>query len=155
MSDGGITVRGIPEVQHNLKDFPRLLVLGCFQRALSRASAVFEEELAARTPETDYSTSSEEYGHLLDNLVSEITIDTQGRGGRVQIGFGRKGFVALWVEYGHRMVNRSHKQTGTVKAHPFMRPAFEAAANRAVDVFVETVQEYLQSGSLGSISQAA
>ena len=67
----------------------------------------------------------------------------------------RKSFVALWVEYGHRMVDHSNRQTGFVKAHPFMRPAFEAAANRAVDVFVETVQEFLQSGSLGSISQAA
>lgn len=141
----GITVRRIPEVQRNLKDFPRLLVMGCFQKALARAAAVFEEEIRSRCPETDYSTSSEEYGHLIDNLMDEITIDTQGRGGKARIGFGTKAMVALWVEYGHRMVTHKGKQVGSVEAHPFMRQSFEAAADRAIDAFTETVKEFMQS----------
>jgi bacteriophage HK97-gp10 putative tail-component len=143
----GITVRGIPEVQQNLKGFPRLLVLNCFRQALARAASVFEEELAVRAPETEYSTSSEDRGHLIDSIMSDITIDTQGRGGRVKVGFGKKDMVALWVEYGHRMLSHSGKPIGTVPAHPFIRPAFEAAADRAIEVFTETVQEYMQSGS--------
>jgi HK97 gp10 family phage protein len=155
----GITVRGIPEVQRNLANFPRVLVLGCFQKALARASAVFEAELASRTPEADsYTTSSEEYGTLLENLTSAVTIDTQGRGGKASIGFGRKGFVAMFVEYGHQIaiggkltrkgITGPGRKGGFVPAHPFMRPAFEAAAERAVDVFIETVKEYMSDANV-------
>src|ERR1700733_5711926 len=106
----GITVRGIPEIQRNLAEFPKVLVMGAFNKALSRAAAVFEAELRSRTPESDYSTSSEEYGHLVDCLMDVIEIDSGGRGGRASIGFGRKSMVALWVEFGHRMVSHSGKQ---------------------------------------------
>jgi hypothetical protein len=149
MSEGGITVRGIPEVQGFLSGFPKMLVMGCFAKALSRAAGVFEAELRAHMPETDYSTSSEEYGHLLDNLLSEVTIDTGGRGGKARIGFGRKGMVALWVEFGHRMLSHGKKPTklDRVKANPFMRRAFEAAANAAVDAIIDTVREFMQSGA--------
>lgn len=150
--DSGITVRGIPEVQRNLADFPRLLVMGCFQKALARAAAVFEEELRSRTPETDYSTSSEDYGHLIDNLMDEITIDTQGRGGRARIGFGKKDMVALWVNYGHRMLTHKGRQVGTVQGTHFMQAAFAAAADRAVEVFIETVQEFLQQDNLAAVA---
>jgi hypothetical protein len=145
----GITVRGIPEVQRNLAEFPKLLVMGAFNKALSRAAAVFETELRARTPESDYSTSSEEYGHLVDNLMDVIEIDSNGRGGRVSIGFGRKSMVALWVEYGHRMLSHSGKGKGTVQAHPFMRPAFEAAAEAALEAFTLAIQEFLQQDNIG------
>ncbi len=140
----GITVRGIPEIKRNLSNFPRALVIGCFNRALSRAAAVFEAEVRERCPETDFSTSSEEYGHLVDNLQSTITIDSQGRGGKARIHFGKSSFVALWVEYGHRMVTHKGRQVGTVAANPFIRQAFAAAADRALEVVIETVQEYMK-----------
>ena len=143
-----ITVRGIPEVQRNLGAFPKLLVLGCFRKALARSAAVFEDELARRCPETDYSTSSDEYGHLVDSIVSHITIDFQGRGGRGVIGFGDKSFVALWIEYGHRMVTHKGKQIGSVVAHPFVRASFAAAADRALEVFVEEVQKFLRDAKV-------
>lgn len=147
----GITVRGIPEVQRNLADFPKLLVMGAFTKALSRAAAVFEAELRANTPETDYSTSSDEYGHLVDCLTDELEIDTNGRGGRVRVGFGRKGYVALWVEYGHRMLSHSGQKTklDRTKANPFMRQAFENAADAALDAFTEAIQEFLAADGIG------
>ena len=103
-----------------------MLVISCFAKALARASAVFEAELAARCPETDFSTSSEEYGHLVDNLASTVTIDTSGRGGKARVGFGKKAFVALWVEYGHRMLSHSKRPTkrASVQANPLFRKWF-------------------------------
>lgn len=150
----GITVTGIPDVQRNLSNFPRLLVMQCLGKALSKAAGVFEEELRATCPETDYSTSSDDYGHLVDNLLSEVTIDTEGRGGKASVGFGRKGMVALWVEYGHRMLSHSGAPTklARVQANPFMRRAAEAAADRAIEVFTETIKEYMKTGN---ISEAA
>ena len=128
--------------------------MGCFGKALSRAAAVFEEELAARCPEADFATSDEDYGKLLENITSEVIIDTQGRGGRAKIGFGRKGMVALWVEFGHRMLSHSGKDLGEVKAHPFMRLAFESAADRAVAVFTETVKEFMDNANLSAYDMA-
>ncbi len=149
MPEAGITVQGLAEVQKNLSAFPRLLVVGCFNKAFKRAAAVFEEEIRANTPETEYSTSSEEYGHLVDNLMDEISLDTQGRGGRLKIGFGKAGFVALFVEYGHRMVTHSKKDTGKfVPANPFMRKAFAAAAGKALEAFTEAIQEYMKTASI-------
>ncbi len=152
----GITVRGIPEVQSYLRDFPRILAINCFRKALGRAAAVFEQELRARCPEADLATSDDDYGKLIDNLISTITIDSQGRGGRMQIGFGRKGFVAMFVEYGHRMVahgataaDRKNNYEGkllgaAVPPYPFMRPAFAAAADKAIEVVVEEIQEFMR-----------
>ncbi len=151
----GITVRGIPEVQQNLRDFPRKLAINCFRKALGRAAAVFEAELRARCPEADVA-SSDEYGKLIDNLISTITLDLNGRGGRMQVGFGRKDFVAIFVEYGHRMVahgataedrknNYEGKLLGSVPAHPFMRPAFAAGADKAIEVVVEEIQAFMRT----------
>ncbi len=148
MPNAVITVRGIPEVQKTLAAFPRLLVLRCFHKALSRAAGVMEEELRARCPESDYSTSSEEYGHLVENISSQITLDTQNRGGRARIGFGNKSFVALWIEYGHRMVTHKGRVVGSVQSHPFIRQSFEAAADRALEAFIEEVQNFMSSADL-------
>ena len=145
----GITVRGIPQVQANLKGFPRILVMGCFAKALSRAAGVFEEALAAECPEAEMeTTSSEKYGTLLENIMSIVTIDTQGRGGRASIGFGKKGFVAVFIEYGHRMMTHQKKDTGKfVPQNPFMRRAFSRAADKALEAFTEEVENFMQSGS--------
>lgn len=149
MPEGGITVRGIPEVQRNLAAFPQLLVMQCLLKAVSRAAAVIEEELAARTPEDEDARSTEEYGLLIENLMSVVTVDENGQGARASIGFGKKGFIALFVEYGHRLV-RGGNQYGSVAPHPFMRAAFEAAAEKAVDVFIEEVRNYLTEGSIAA-----
>lgn len=149
--NNGITVRGIPEVTRNLEEFPKLLVMSCFAKALSRAIAVFEAELRATCPEADYeTTSSEEYGTLLENLMSTVEIDSGGRGGRARVGFGKKSMVALWLEYGHRKVTHSGKDIGFVPANPFMRRAFAAVAERAVEVFVEEVKAFMQQGSIAA-----
>ena len=63
------------------------------------------------------------------------------------IGPGKKTqHVALWVEYGHRMVKGGYSRVdaigrsrgpghefGSVRPHPFLRPAFEASARAALE----------------------
>lgn len=161
MSEGGITVRGIPEVQSNLRALPKLLVMECFSKGLHAAAQVMESAVRVRLPYDRTASSVEEYGLLLNDLVSIVTIDTNGNGGQVQITFRKKAMVALWVEYGHRLVrggrlaskkNKSGKGTviGQVPPHPFLRPAFEAAADAAIDAFVAAVQSYMTEGSIAA-----
>lgn len=138
----------------NLKAFPKLMVMECFSKALRRAANVMAAEVRVRIPYNDQSrtaTSVKEYGLLLNDLISLVTIDANGNGGKAQITFNKKGMVALWVEYGHRMVTggrynrRGSRQVGNVPPHPFMRPAFEAAAEETIAAFIEEVENYVNA----------
>jgi hypothetical protein len=120
---------------------------------------VFEKELMARTPVGDLAklnTSTKKYGHLLQNIEREVTIDSSGNGGRAAIGFGKKGFVALFVEYGHANVRhisgvgKKASSKGDVEPHPFMRPTFEAAADAAFEAFIEEIETFMAEGSIAA-----
>ena len=66
-----------------------------------------------------------------------------GKGGQASIGFGRAGAKAQWVEYGHRMIGHEpdEKDLGVVRAHPFMRLAFEDSGEAAIAAFTERLIE--------------
>jgi len=136
-------VEGIEETCDALTRLPGLMVAHCFQKALRSAAEVIVAEIQARTPIGDDIWNFDE-PKLRDSLVTEITLDSEFRGGIAEIGFGKVGYRALWVEYGHEMVGHrpDKKKLGFVDAHPFIRPAFDACENRAIDAFVDTfVQE--------------
>jgi HK97 gp10 family phage protein len=141
-----ITVHGLAEVQRALREAPRTLVLRSFARALSAGAGVIEAELAVRTPIGDETTNNELLGHLVDNITSEVKVDTQGRGGTARVGFGKKGYVARWLEYGHRQVSHQpgKRQVGRTAAHPFMRPAVTASAEGAIEAFQNVLSEDLK-----------
>ncbi len=67
---------------------------------------------------------------------------TMGDTSRVTIGPGRSTeYVANWVENGHAG-RRSATREGparNVPAHPFVRPAFDANEDKAVDLYAETM----------------
>jgi hypothetical protein len=149
-SDAIITITGLAEVQAMLRDAPRHIVVSGFARAGRDAANVFEAELAVRTPvrtetlwndETFSEFRNQTGGGLRASVVSTVEVDAQGRGVHTQTGFGKQGHVAAWVEFGHRMVTHKPKkrEVGFVPAHPFIRPAFEASGDRAIDVFARSL----------------
>ena len=151
-SESIMTVTGLAEVQAMLRDAPRHIVAAGFARAGRAAADVFVAELEVRTPvrtealwndETFSEFKDQTGGDLKAALMSEVLLDSQFRGVHVAVGFGKQGHVANWVEYGHKMVTHkpAKKEVGFVSAHPFMRPAFEAAGDRAIDAFVESLSE--------------
>jgi hypothetical protein len=125
---------------------PHTIVVQAFLQALSAGGAVILAEVAARTPERDEGERNEDQIHLIEALTYETELDTNGQGGRVRIGFGREGRRAMWVEYGHRLMshNPDEKEIGTVPAHPFMRPAADAAADAAIEAFRATLESELK-----------
>jgi hypothetical protein len=101
---------------------------------------------------------------LIREITAAVFIDGDARGGSVEVGFGELGFIANFVEYGHHMVThyeraeesflatvmgkrRWHiktgggKDVGFVVAHPFMRPALDACAEEAIDVFAASLRK--------------
>ena len=61
--------------------------------------------------------------------------------------------VATWVEYGHRLVRgKTGKRsegtvTGDVRAHPYIRPAFDANEDLAVDAVSESIAKDINAAA--------
>jgi hypothetical protein len=129
-----IKITGLAEVQQTLRNMPRTLAAQAFFDALRAGVEPIMREVAARTPEASEGEHKEDQTHLIDALMCEIEIDSQGRGGHAAVGFGREGRKALWVEYGHNLVGHEpgKKLIGSVAPHPFMRPAADASADEAI-----------------------
>lgn len=141
-----IRITGVPAVARKLETMPRVIVLGAFAKALEAAAQVIAAELAARTPEADEGSRDENEAHLIEGLTFEVGLNAEGRGGRARVGYGKQGQKAMWVEYGHRLIGHKpgNKQIGEVAAHPFMRPAADAAAEPAVEAFQNTLASELK-----------
>jgi hypothetical protein len=148
--DTTITVSGLDESIKMLSDAPRDVVARGFLRAFEAAGDVIIGELWPRVPidlKAAMNAAHGGKGALVTQLDSFIELDSQFRGGTMEIGFGPLGHIALWNEYGHRMVGHKpkKKEIGEVPAHPFMRPAFDASAEAAIDAFANALTEYLRS----------
>jgi HK97 gp10 family phage protein len=144
----GIVIKGLKETQAAMHEFPRLLVARAFVKALRAGIDVLAEELLARTPEREEGDRDEDLQHLKDAIVSEVILTDQLDGGTASVGFGKLGHIANWLEFGHRMVTHKPglKEVGNVDPKPFMRPAFEAAAEQAMEAFGDVLQEELAGG---------
>ena len=159
-----VTIVGLKEVQDFIAQTPKLLVAHGFAKALNAGAEVFAKELEVKTP-----VKKEDTGGLLDkgvlreSIMIAITLDPQFRGGRAEIGFGKNGNVADWLEYGHHIVipgkgtyidNQGRRRKGTgagfVAAHPFVRPSFEIGFDAAVTAitssFNNTIRQTLPQG---------
>jgi len=138
MSDELIEITGIDEVCRALTAAPRAAVPGALLKGLKASGQVLQDAIAARVPV--------KVGELKADLGMTITLDSDFRGGVVEVGFsGQQGHVARFVEMGHKMIGHKpdKKDLGEVDAHPFMRPAADMVAEAAIDAFVDGVMEEL------------
>jgi hypothetical protein len=156
-----IKVTGIAEVQKMLAEAPKSVVARGYLKALDAGIKVFEAYLELKTP-IRLGFEGEDLmvqgGDLKAALVSQVELDSQFRGGIAAVGYGKLGYIANFVEYGHRIVkpggryvnsrgkSRKGTVTGQVPAYPFMRPAFDTQADAALDAFCESLIETLKGG---------
>jgi HK97 gp10 family phage protein len=136
-----IHVEGIEAVCANLDRMPARLVKGAYAKALSAAAVPIVEALIPRIPVRT--------GDLAAHLVTDVEINAEGKGGYVQIGFGKRSYIARWLEYGHREVGHKPRLTFNgkfVSARPFMRPATETAAEAAVKAFADSINASVEDG---------
>lgn len=150
---------GVDEVNRMLDSIPKELVMNGYLEALRDGSDVIVQELDARTPIQLIESGGElivEGGDLKGSIVTEIILDANYQGGVALVGFGKLGYIARFVEFGHHMIghvvslvnntskgsyrdNPSKKYLGEVEAHPFMRPATAAAYERVVIAVGEAI----------------
>jgi len=143
--DFRIEIKGIEETCEGLSELPKRLVKHAFAKALAAASVPMVKALEARTPKHT--------GDLAEHLMTDIQVDAEGRGGRVDIGYGKEGYKARLVEFGHRMVGHkpAKKDLGkAVQPHPFMRPAAAESAEASVEAFDESINESVDQDISGT-----
>ncbi|MCU1327474.1 MAG: hypothetical protein JWN34_2844 [Bryobacterales bacterium] len=130
---------GFEDAKKLLSDLPRRLVRRGLRKAVTAAAVVVAEAIHARTPQSTKATHTDP--HLADSLVVDVEVDEAAGSAHAEIGFGKQGYRALWVEYGHQQVSHGGKPGPFVPANPFMRSAGIAAGDAAEEAFVAALTE--------------
>ena len=149
-----LQITGLEQVQRAITELPAQIVVRSFARALDRAAGVIAAEVELRAEGLGESGSDTP---LSEHVVTKTEVDTGKRGGVASVGFDtsrdeRSGLPqdtkAMLVEFGHQQVTHRPKKkaVGRVPPHPFMRPAFQASGDKAIEVFAATLIEGLSGG---------
>lgn len=149
MADFNITIEGLDETIAMLEQAPRNVVARGFLRAAQAGTSVIADELERNTPIKEEDTGGKlDKGELRESVMIDTELDSQFRGVSSDVGFGKNGYVAYWLEYGHRIVGHkpNKKDTGKeVAAKPFVRQSADASAEAAIDAFTESLKETVHS----------
>jgi hypothetical protein len=154
-----VAVDGIEEACQWLDEVSSIVATRAYVNGFDAAGEVLETALWPLVPvdlreEVLNNRAHGGHGALVANLKRDIEVDARGRGGIMEIGFGNLGHIALWLEYGHQIVQggrltnwkkkRTGQVTGFVPGTGFMRKAFDQSKDRAIDAFVEAVKRTLK-----------
>lgn len=146
-----IEVQGLSKVAELLQSVPRVVQLRAHTKALSAGANVIADELERNTPVKPEETggNSLDRGELRESVMIRLEVDQSGRGGQALIGFGKNGYVAYWLEYGHRLLSHGMKAIrrviGNVSPRAFMRHSLEASAEKAIDAYCTAMRDELRS----------
>ena len=144
-----LSVTGADEVAAYLESAPRVLVAEGWLKALVAAAEPLAVELAVNTPNgKDFAVVRDK---LNESQVREIEIDSQLRGGTLTFGFGKNGYIAYFLEYGHRMVghkpelkqlfSKANPGQTHVLPDPFMARAANAAFDAVISAFAASLTQ--------------
>ncbi|MFA5162093.1 MAG: HK97-gp10 family putative phage morphogenesis protein [Elusimicrobiales bacterium] len=146
---GDITViqlDGIPELELALKNIRGPELRRATVRAVKKGAEVIRAQAAANAP-YDPGVNNlftkgkpETAEHIKDNIGVTISTDPLKGEVRARIGLHWTVWYGRLVEFGHALAVRSHKSgnrwfykvVGRVEAKPFMRPAFDAKKEEAI-----------------------
>jgi hypothetical protein len=144
----GITVSGTEEISSWLERLPARFAKSALARGLAAAAVPIIADIADRTPEADEDMRDENVTHLVDSLRTEILVRDDGAGGTARINFGKRGYLALWLEFGWKLTGhqpgkkfiKDVPELGdtylTGSRRHFMRDGLEAAVDESITKFV-------------------
>lgn len=153
-----IQVEGLAEVKAALARFDQKVQDKANRAGLQAAGRVMQAAVTERAPVLDERTAKSTAlppGALKSDIEMSVRKRDNLRFALIQPG-KLTYHVVRWVEYGHRLVKGGYssrkrgkmqghgRQVGDVPAHPFIRPAFEAAAAPAVQAYVGAIQGELK-----------
>lgn len=130
------------------------------RKSLGKMGNLIKNAIQAKTPvQAGVERGDLKPGELKADLHVQIKIandlDAATKSDKVAVFFGpNTEYVARFVEYGHenkRGPKRKGAQTthGFTPAHPFIRPAFDATKDPAIELFEETMAEEIAKAMNG------
>lgn len=143
-----ITIGGIEETQEMFFGSARVITDSVLEGVLVDGSKVIQRELRARSPRraTPIANEKREFERLEDSIVTDVDIHPGGLQGIARTGFGDSWPVALWNEYGHRIVTHDKRDTGKLTVpNPFMRQTADACREEVIDVCSASFQSRLRA----------
>jgi HK97 gp10 family phage protein len=166
MADTNITIDGLAAVDEHLAALSREAARKIARNALRKGGEVMRDAIMERAPERPDlpSGTALPVGALAADIRMGATTDDGGNPSE-WVGPGKfTSHAARWVEYGHRQVKggrsrllKSGKTRGPgkemgepVPAHPFIRPAYEATAEKTIEVMVESLVADVEKSAGGS-----
>lgn len=143
-----IEIQGLDELAKKLDELPYKTAAKIMRPALQASGEVFRQAAAALAPVSPQAAHRNAVpGELRNSIIAKVRLGTDLDSNSVRIGPAHEkakytgkerthspGVYGMFVEYG----------TKKMSAHPFMRPAFEAAKERAVEAFVQVVRDLLE-----------
>lgn len=141
MPDQDVVITGLVETQRMIVEYPGELTRSGLAAALVAGSSVIQSALKDNAPREERIPGKQyEFAPLLDSLVTDIQVNQTAMFGIAETGFGDAGPVALWDEYGHRIVTHSGRDTGiSTQPNPFMRRTTDQCADAAIDAFCNSL----------------
>lgn len=145
-----IEITGLEEMRARLHELAANVREKYVVTAVKDAGHVIAEAMRESAPvqvEKVPGSDALEPGTLRDDIKVRERLDKDGFA-VATIGPGKRtGYVARFVEYGHRLVKgKRGQEIGHVAAQPFLRPAFERSAEDAIEKFKETMREEIAGG---------
>lgn len=126
-------VQGLRELEQALHALPDKIAKRLMTRAGRAAGALFKEQLQIRAPRSRF-VANREHGPLHDHMRIKVSFQGGPNWMTVQIGPDKTvSYYARFYEYG----------TIHQPARPFMRPAFDAQKQRAIEAFANSLRENL------------
>ena len=154
-------IKGLEELTAALDALPKETLMTAVAYGMHALCDVFVVALAGKVPvqmpaETGRGRGNRlggdlQPGALLAAMRRSVKVDPGSGSGLASVNFGNLGYVADMVEYGHRMIAHDGKKVlmgpktpdGMVRAYPFVRPAFDAAKDAAIQAFMAKAQEVI------------
>jgi HK97 gp10 family phage protein len=161
IKDKMIEVTGLDEVRANLAKLEIGLRTEYVLNAVKAGAAVFKDALVEAAPILDEKTAkstSLEPGELKRDIKARTKLDEDGFAVAVIGPSRRTAYVARFLEFGHRLVKGGYSrveawgnrggghEVGQVPAHEFLRPAFEASEEEAIEAFKTKLRDEIAGG---------
>lgn len=145
-----VDIKGLAEIERRLRELPEKVRRKHVRKSLKDATEIVRSDAQRRAPREDMTMDMWDYiygvdtgPHLKDNITSKVTVGANGASGKVGIDY-KKVHHGHLVEFGtkpHRIGKFSHPGA---KKHPFMRPAFDARGDEAVEVITTQLRDAVE-----------
>lgn len=154
---GGFTVKleGLKELDAKLTELGGDAARRVIRAGLRAGGEVLQAAVQERAPERPVlpSRTALPPGALKSDIELRAGKDEAGLPAVIVAPGKYTAHAAVWVEYGHRLVKGGYRRAsgrgpgheiGSVLAHPFIRPGYEAAASASAEAAVEAIRSGIE-----------